>query len=97
MGRLTVSVVRDELGSAQYLVGQIEDVTDIRAAQQELEHRALYDPLTGLANRGLLVDRLSHALLDSRKSARVAVGSSQLDASSSTSTTPSATTRATSP
>ena len=55
-GRLTVSVVRDGHGHPKYLVeAQIEDVTSIRAAQAELEHRALYDPLTGLANRGLLV------------------------------------------
>lgn len=77
-GRLTVSVVRDR-DQPQYFVSQIEDVTSIRAAQEELERRALYDPLTGLANRRLLVDRLAQALDWSRGPARVAVGFCDLD------------------
>ncbi len=39
----------------------------MRAAQESLEQRALYDSLTGLANRGLLIDRLTHALSDQRR------------------------------
>ena len=33
----------------------------------ELEYRALYDPLTGLANRSLLMDRLANTLPVSRR------------------------------
>ena len=77
-GRLTVSVVR-ERNEPQYFVSQIEDVTRIRAAQQELEYRALYDPLTGLANRRLLVDRLTQALDGGRHPVRIAVGFCDLD------------------
>jgi diguanylate cyclase (GGDEF)-like protein len=40
----------------------VEDITDFRRAKDLLERRALYDPLTGLANRALLLDRLAHAL-----------------------------------
>jgi diguanylate cyclase (GGDEF)-like protein/PAS domain S-box-containing protein len=78
-GRLTVSVVRGGHGQPKYFVSQIEDVTAIRSAQEELEHRALYDPLTGLANRGLLVDRLTSALDATRKPVSVAVGFCDLD------------------
>ncbi len=42
-----------------------------RALESELERRALHDPLTGLANRTLLRDRLEHAL--ARRNQQVAV------------------------
>lgn len=77
-GRLTVSVVRNEQGHPQYFVSQIEDVTLIRAALEDLERRALYDPLTGLANRGLLLDRLDSAL-NRRKAGPVAIAFCDLD------------------
>lgn len=38
------------------------DVTETVQLQQSLEHQAGHDPLTGLANRALLEDRISHAL-----------------------------------
>ena len=60
--RLTVSLVRTPAGEPRYFVSQIEDISEVRAAQAQLERRALYDPLTGLANRSLLLDRLSQSL-----------------------------------
>lgn len=38
------------------------DVTERRALEMELNHKALHDTLTGLANRALFLDRLSHAM-----------------------------------
>jgi diguanylate cyclase (GGDEF)-like protein len=38
------------------------DVTDRLALQNEMEHRALHDTLTGLPNRALLADRFKQAL-----------------------------------
>jgi diguanylate cyclase (GGDEF)-like protein/PAS domain S-box-containing protein len=65
-GRVSVSLVCDARGKPLHFVGQSEDITEMRAAQEQLEHRALYDSLTGLANRGLLMDRLTHALTEHR-------------------------------
>lgn len=38
------------------------DISDAKALQAELAHRAFHDPLTGLPNRALLADRLDQAL-----------------------------------
>jgi diguanylate cyclase (GGDEF)-like protein/PAS domain S-box-containing protein len=40
----------------------IQDITLRKAVERDLEHRSRHDPLTGLANRGLLIDRLTDAL-----------------------------------
>ena len=45
------------------------DVTERRALQQQLAHQAFHDSLTGLANRALFIDRVTHALGMTRRSA----------------------------
>ncbi|GAA1860493.1 hypothetical protein GCM10009836_45820 [Pseudonocardia ailaonensis] len=45
------------------LEARVTERTDqLRTAQQQLERVALYDPLTGLANRSLLADRIERAM-----------------------------------
>jgi diguanylate cyclase (GGDEF)-like protein/PAS domain S-box-containing protein len=60
--RVTVSSVRDDDGVAQHLVVQALDVTETRLAVEMLTHNSLHDPLTGLPNRTLCLDRIQRAL-----------------------------------
>jgi diguanylate cyclase (GGDEF)-like protein/PAS domain S-box-containing protein len=49
------------------VVAVIRDITERRKFEVMLEHRALHDPLTDLANRTLFFDRLSQAILSGRR------------------------------
>jgi diguanylate cyclase (GGDEF)-like protein/PAS domain S-box-containing protein len=55
-------VVLDELGQPLHLQGYLLDITREREAEQQLRQLALYDPLTGLANRAFFHERLRHAI-----------------------------------
>jgi diguanylate cyclase (GGDEF)-like protein/PAS domain S-box-containing protein len=65
--RLSVAPVAEEGDGPLHYVGTIEDVTDHRRASAELTHLALHDTLTGLPNRALFLDRLTHALARARR------------------------------
>ena len=58
----TAAAVRDPDGGLLYSTVQVMDVTEQRVAAERLAHQALHDPLTGLPNRALFLDRLEHAL-----------------------------------
>ena len=58
----TVSLIRGADGGPAFFLGQVQDVTDRKHAEAALAHQAFHDPLTGLANRALLIDRTTHAL-----------------------------------
>lgn len=54
------------------------DITALKAHQQQVEYIAFHDPLTGLANRLLLADRLDQAVAAAERAARL-VGVCYLD------------------
>jgi diguanylate cyclase (GGDEF)-like protein/PAS domain S-box-containing protein len=55
-------VVVDDQEKPLYLHGYLLDITRQREAEQQLRQLALYDPLTGLANRAFFHERLRHAI-----------------------------------
>jgi diguanylate cyclase (GGDEF)-like protein/PAS domain S-box-containing protein len=48
--------------SVKGIVLNTRDVSERRRLEEQLTHQAFHDPLTGLANRALFRDRVSHAL-----------------------------------
>ena len=48
----------DDHGVAQRVRGIVSDITEEKRTKKEIERLAYYDPLTGLANRRLLLDRV---------------------------------------
>jgi diguanylate cyclase (GGDEF)-like protein/PAS domain S-box-containing protein len=61
------TAIPGEPGEGPVWSGFLRDITDRRELQAQLEHQALHDPLTGLANRALFMDRLEHALSRPRR------------------------------
>jgi diguanylate cyclase (GGDEF)-like protein/PAS domain S-box-containing protein len=64
---LSVSLVQDADGEPAYTIGQVEDISERKATAERLAHAAIHDPLTGLPNRVLFVDRLARALVRARR------------------------------
>ena len=53
-----VSALAEQVGGA---IGRARLYTQVRESEERLAYRAFHDPLTGLANRALLLNRLEHA------------------------------------
>jgi len=60
-------LLKDEAGEPLYWQGVFYDLTERKALEERLEHRALHDYLTDLPNRQLFVDRLQKALDRTRR------------------------------
>ncbi len=59
--QVTSSLVDADEAGDPFVIALVQDITDARAAEAGLVHRATHDPLTDLFNRQALVERLSHA------------------------------------
>ncbi len=62
------SPVNDASGVFQYFQGYNLDITERKKAEEEIKFLAFYDPLTSLANRRLMTDRMGQQLAHARRS-----------------------------
>jgi diguanylate cyclase (GGDEF)-like protein/PAS domain S-box-containing protein len=60
--------VVDAAGDLLGTVGFSRDISDRKETEEQIRQLAYFDPLTGLPNRRLLLDRLNHALIASNRS-----------------------------
>ena len=76
----SISVVRNSKGEITNYVSICIDITQRKVAEEHIKRMANYDGLTGLANRNLLNDRMSQALLSAhRQQTKLAVMYLDLD------------------
>ncbi|MGD8526448.1 MAG: EAL domain-containing protein [Thioalkalispiraceae bacterium] len=61
-------IIHSNITETRNLVDAFDEMRQqVHQRQEQLEHQALHDALTGLANRTLLYDRLQHAIRTSRR------------------------------
>lgn len=59
---VSISPIKNEFGELTHFVIVLEDVSELKQAHAKMEQLALYDDLTGLANRRLLYSKLGNLL-----------------------------------
>ena len=64
---ITISAVYDKHKNITNYVLSAVDITDLKEANHKMQHLALFDSLTGLANRRLFIDRLHQSILNARR------------------------------
>ena len=64
---LTITAVTDSAGAVTHFVGTHIDITERKAAEDEIKQLAFYDPLTRLPNRRLLLNLLQQANANSAR------------------------------
>jgi len=60
-------ILFNENGIAEIVLGAVQDVTQLKHAEEEIRRLAFYDGLTGLANRMLFMDRLDYEITSAER------------------------------
>ncbi len=69
---LSISCFRDRRGRIAKHIAILTDITVRKREEDRLREQATHDPLTGLPNRGLFLDRVSQAVVLARRNGRLA-------------------------
>ena len=77
--QVAASLIRDGGGAPRYTVAMFEDVTERHRLHVRLRYQALHDPLTGLPNRALFVERLREVLANAGPHTRIGLCYLDLD------------------
>jgi diguanylate cyclase (GGDEF)-like protein/PAS domain S-box-containing protein len=64
---LSLAPVHGESSQVRHFVSIINDITERKSYESQLEYQAGHDALTGLANRNLLADRLEQAIARAKR------------------------------
>ena len=59
---LSAHAIRDADGAVQYYEGMLQDISERKRLEAQLQHQATHDALTSLPNRTVLLERLSQAI-----------------------------------
>ncbi|WLD57247.1 EAL domain-containing protein [Salinispirillum sp. LH 10-3-1] len=62
-----INAVYDPVGEITHYIASFSDVTDRVQAQEQVHRLAFYDPLTGLANRRLMIEHILTAQADAER------------------------------
>jgi len=65
----TASPIKNDKGEVEMLVIVNRDITDRKLAEEKLEHNSYHDPLTGLPNHRLFVERLQNSFRHAQRDA----------------------------
>ena len=78
--RLSIAPIRGPNGEVTHYIGVFSDISLLKQQEQQLQHLAQHDALTGVPNRVLLADRMRQAIAQaSRGGELLAVGYLDLD------------------
>ena len=64
---LSVSVIKNRIGEITHYIAHFFDISEMKKAQQDAEHRAWHDSLTGVYNRQKLIEELDNIYKSAKK------------------------------